>query len=90
MASGSIKKPFVVESVETAETTVNAGATVWINYTVPSGYNCIGMVGYYIQGTANSTCQLYSFAPLGSVAVRNNSSSTAKIKIALYLLLTPQ
>lgn len=90
MASGSIKKPFIVKSVDTAETTVNAGATVWISYTVPSGFNCIGTVGYYIQGTGNSTCQFYSLAPLGSVAVRNNGSSAATIKITLYLLLTPQ
>lgn len=90
MASDSIKRPFVVTPVETAETTVNAGATAWISYTLPSGFNCVGIVGYYIQGTGNSTCQFYSLEPHGYVAVRNNGSSTAKIKLTLYLLLKPQ
>lgn len=86
MATGTIKKPFIVKKVTTAETTLAANSTTWITVPVPSGYTALGVVGYYFDGTGNTLVHLYAVSGT-SLAARNIGSSQAKFTVDVDLLL---
>lgn len=91
MSVNKINRPIISREVATASTTINPNGTAWIQYAIPSGYSCVGIGGYSIEGTGNTVCQFYALQNTGYVAVRNTSASvTANITIKLYLLLIPQ
>lgn len=80
-----------VDVTATSETSINANATAWVTVPKPPSGTPIGIVGYYIDGTAgNSKISVYAMRMLenaGQLAVRNNASSEASIRPHLYYLV---
>ena len=80
----------IVEVTATSETSINANSSAWVTIPKPSSGTPIGIVGYYIAGTGNTTISVYAMrmtANAGQLAVRNNLSSAASIKPHLYYLV---